>query len=330
MLRIFNDYAAADRVWQDRTDQNSVPPQILRAVAAYGERMGHSMQAAEASRTAQATGKGDFGTFPRDILPVEGMPELRDVDTKWELCFRMLDYTTQRVEGITTPVVSGGAYFGQIIDQERIEVGRITGSESSVLFQLYGGGIDMSRTLLDDGKWIDVEDAIRSVWFEYADVRATYGYALINGASPDSVAWQGASSDPNWYRDQQSIAEAVRLIIVDSENRAAHTFRASAASTYLLLYPLTMAARYARALSPALAIDSTSTTLQYNVIPVPTNKITAPTVILPGQTWKFADRKRLEVIQEKPVMTYTQFMGGYSRWVGVIGDIDQAKELAIA
>ena len=53
-------------------------------------------------------------------------------------------------------------------------------------------------------------------------------------------------------------------------------------------------------------------------------------MILPGQTWKMADRKRLEIIQERPVMTYTQFMGGYARWVGVIGDIDQSKELAIA
>lgn len=343
-MRVFNPENFKDRY--GRTAKFDITNEKHRRML-YGATQ-HFMQApikdAE-TRNAMRVAMQNFttpGDFPASILPVLKTFQTTDYfDNAWETCFDVMDHSSSGRSGFVMHDISGGLTFSTVPLGGKAKVYGFAGTSTQVNYELVGGGIGWPQQLFDDAEWYTIDKnavEFRNKWYK---TRADAGYAIIDAmGSGIDVTWQApvpsglAATDPNYaaVRDIETINKACVDILTACKDKG---YGLSPSSPFVLLAPIQLRSRITRALSFPLNsnVSGGFNGVQWNISPQYTMGLTATNkyyICIPKQKNVFADRKYLEIMEEKSITDYSNIAVGWGRYGGAICDTDQWKRCAIS
>lgn len=273
----------------------------------------------------QFTTRGDF---PTDAYP--SMEVLRrDVpaDMGWTAIFKPLDFTAGNgaagEAGFDVMAKGSGVVLAEVPVGQKAKVYQAQGDSIRVPFVLYGGGINYHRTLIQDGRWWDLDDTFLELRNAYYTMLASAHYALVDAiAATYNVAWQNptpaalAATDYNYVasRDANTINAAVLQIITNANKWAG----IGKDTPYVVLAPLALANRMKR----ALGIDTYGNRLvDFNVQLVTTENLAASNVfyVAPYQAaGRSGMRLDYEIEFSREVLAYAESAVAWSRFGAAI------------
>lgn len=268
------------------------------------------------------------GDFPAEAYPwLEQMRKTVPPDIGWSKVFRILDFRSGDgaggESGFDIACAGSGVYFEELKPGERIKLKQAKGTSMRVPFVMYADGISWERTLLQDGRWWDMDDNMREIANAYNLCLAKTLYALIEavGASNDT-SWQNPTpgglsvNDYNYVasRDANTIDEAIFKIIENADNWGGINVH----TTFVIVAPYRLRGRLKRALSEdTYGFKGTD----FNIQTVLTSHLTdnSKYYVAPLQVaGRVGIRKDLEVEFGTDILAYTDFATGICRLGGAI------------
>jgi len=268
------------------------------------------------------------GDFPAEAYPwLEQLRKTVPPDIGWSKVFKILDFRSGDgaggESGFDIACAGSGVYFEELKPGERIKLKQAQGTSMRVPFVMYGGGISWDRTLLQDGRWWDMDDNFREISNAYNLCIAQALYGMIESVGADNnTSWQSptpgglSSSDYNYVasRDANTIDEAIFKIIDNANNWGG----INVASTFVIVAPHRLRKRIERALSPdTYGFKGTDFDIQV----VLTSHLTDATkyFVAPYQVaGRVGIRKDLEVEFGTDVLAYADYATGRCRIGGAI------------
>lgn len=268
------------------------------------------------------------GDFPAEAYPwLEQMRKTVPPDIGWSKVFRILDFRSGDgaggESGFDIACAGAGLYFEEMKPGERVKLKQAQGTSMRVPFVMYADGISWERTLLQDGRWWDMDDNMREIGNAYNLCMAQTMYALIEavGASNDTT-WQNPTpgglsvNDYNYLasRDANTIDEAIFKIIDNADNWGGINVH----TTFVIVAPYRLRNRLKRALSEdTYGFKGTD----FNIQTVFTSHLTDNTkyYVAPLHVaGRVGIRKDLEVEFGTDILSYTDFATGRCRLGGAI------------
>ena len=280
---------------------------------------------------AQIQHLGTVADFPASVLPlIEKYHLSTDYDDAWKMIFDERDFTSSKRNGFEIADVEDGLVFEVIEVGMHAKVHKMSGRKVQVPFEMYGGGLNWHRTLIDDEEYWTLEDNAFAFANKWGAFKANTHYALIDEIpSSRNLAWQApvpsglANTDPNYaaIRDVETINTACYQIINACKDLG---LGITANSSFVLLAPLALKSRIVRAfglLNQGLAGQQKG--LVYPVTPVFTTGLTSGTsyyICVPKKKTKSGNRMNMKVLDQFDITSYSDIAVGWARFGAAIGD----------
>jgi hypothetical protein len=275
------------------------------------------------------------GDFPAEILQIlEKYHAVPFYDLGYEQIFDIKDFTGTTESGFEILDVEDGLTFNKVQPGDKAKVYGMKGSKVSVTFDMYGGGLQWLRTLIDDRKYWTLEDNAIAFRNKAYYSRASNFYALIEAvSSAENVDWQAVdgaipNTDPAYIpiRDANTINLACGTILSDLKDKG---MGVTPQSQFILLSDVTYKSRTERALAYLQqAFSGSQKLVQFSITPQYTLMLQTPSVyyvILPKGKLKGGNRMDLTVFDQFDIMSYADVMVGWMRYGGAIGEVNQVK-----
>lgn len=276
--------------------------------------------------------KGDFPAETREII--QKFHQIAAYDLGYEQIFDIRPFQATNQSGFDMLDVFSTLTFTEIPTGAKIDVKKFGGTRTTVPFVKYGGALGWDQTLLDDRQYWALEDSLVAFQNRAYYDRAAAFYALIDAvSSAQNLTWQNptpaalANTDARYVmsRDVNTINKACETILLDVKDKG---YGATANSPFVLLHPLQLKGRLSQALNWADLTQGGTKTLQYNVTPVTSMMLSSSSsyyVILPKQKCKGGYRKDLTIESDRDIFADINYLAGWMRFGGAIGDEDQFR-----
>jgi len=269
----------------------------------------------------------------RTDFPADGYPSLEQVrqdvslDLGWQLAFKVIDFTNTNGAGGETgfdvAVAGSGLVLAAVPDGQKAQVYQAQGDSVRVPFVRFGGALLYINSLIEDGRWWDMEDNLVEAQNAYNNSIASTHYDLIDAMGAGiNVAWQNptpaalANTDPNYVisRDTNTINEAIIEII-----EAAGGWQGiNSATQFGIIAPIRLASR----LSAAIAADKFGVkNVGFNVSIASTSYLANNDVyyVVPVQkAGRTGMRKALEIKFDENILEAATTMAVWGRWGSAI------------
>jgi hypothetical protein len=261
---------------------------------------------------------------------------IEEVDTAWRNIFDVKDFTGTKKNGFKIRDVQSGLTFRKVPTGDSVEVYKMSGTESTVEFDRYGGALGWDRTWFDDEEYWQVTDTAMEFRNKYYNDQADVHYALIEAiAATIDVSWQNPTpaalpnTDPMYeiVRDINTINEACYEIIEALKDQG---MEVNANTSFELLYPHKLKSRINRALGVSYNTPSlrNPTKVEYPVTPRATTRLASSTqyyVCVPKRKAKSGERMDLTTFSQFDLLTYSDTTAGWGRYGAGIGEVDQFR-----
>lgn len=280
------------------------------------------------------------GDFPAEILQVlEKYHATPDYDLGYEQIFDIRDFMGTNASGFSILNVESGLTFAKVLPGEKAKVFKMSGTKADVTFDLYGGGLNWDRTLIDDQQYWTLEDNAIAFRNKAYSSRAANFYALIEAVTGKDQAWVAAApsslstSDAvyNANRDANTINAACLAILTALKDSG---MGVNANSQFVVLAPIALKPRIEQALKLLLqAVVGSQANISFTVRPIYTLMLSSNSyyyVILPKAKMKGGYRMDLTIFDQFDILAYADTMAGWMRYGGAIGDTDQVRKCSIS
>lgn len=280
------------------------------------------------------------GDFPTEILNIlEKFHATPDYDLGYEQLFDIRDFTGTNESGFKILNVESGLTFAKVPVGDKAKVFKMSGTEASVTFDLYGGALGWHRTLIDDRQYWTLEDNAIAFRNKAYSSRASNFYALIEAVTGKDVAWQAvtpasvATSNENYdaIRDVNTINKACLEILTALKDDGVG---ANANSQFVVVAPIALKSRLERAARMLQQpVVGSGQHLSFNIRIIYTLMLSANDVyyvVFPKAKMKGGYRMDLTIYDQFDILAYTDTMAGWMRYGGAIGDTDQIRKCATA
>lgn len=279
--------------------------------------------------------KGDFPAETRDII--EKFHQLASYDMGYETIFDIRPFQNTTASGFDMLDVYSTLTFTEIPVGEKIRVKKFGGERSTVPFVDYGGALGWHRNLLADRQYWTMEDSLMEFQNKAYYARAAAFYALIDAvSSAQNLAWQAptpaalANTDARYVmsRDVNTINKACETILLAVADKG---YGVTANTPFVLLAPLQLKGRMTQALNWADLTQGGTKSLQYNVnmtVSMMLSSSTSYYVCLPRFKAKGGYRQDLTLEADRDILANIDYMAGWMRFGGAIGDEEQFQRCA--
>lgn len=281
------------------------------------------------------------GDFPAEILQVlEKFHAVPDYDLGYEQIFDIRDFTGTNEAGFKILNVESGLTFSKVPTGMKAKVHKFSGAVSEVTFDMYGGGLNWDRKLIDDRQYWTLEDNAIAFRNKAYSSRAAIYYALIEAAGAANAAtWQAvtpanvANTDKDYdaIRDINTINYACLTILTALKDDGVG---ANANSQFIILAPVALKSRIQRALTLVQQAFAGSEKLaNFTIRPIYTLMLANNSyyyVCFPKAKCKGGYRMDLTMFDQFDILAYADTMVGWMRYGGAVGDTDQIMRCAIA
>jgi len=261
-VRVFRDYK--------RINLNDLKGkrQFIGALTAFMRQPGEIGRRLLEANVTNFTGTGDF---PEDVKALIDKIHLglKDVDVAYETFFDSRDFSGIPVGGFRIRDVQSGLTFSKRREGGKAHIYKVTGTELTVGFDTYGGGLEFDQAWLQDQEWWLVEDnaiEFRSCW--YRDKAAIF-YEMIGNLT--------ASTYDTAYDATGATATEKDIITINTGALAllngliALGYNVTPATQIYCLSPLTLKPRLERALAASYLIPGATVAnqkVEYPIQPV--------------------------------------------------------------
>jgi hypothetical protein len=281
------------------------------------------------------------GDFPAEILQIlEKFHAVPDYDLGYEQIFDVRDFTGTNEAGFKILDVTSGLTFRQVPTGMKAKVFKFSGDVTEVTFDMYGGGLNWDRKLLDDKQYWTLEDNAIAFRNKVYSSRAEVFYALIEAAgAANALTWQAvtpagvANTNENYdaIRDVNTINAACLAILTALKDDGVG---ANANSQFVIVAPVALKSRLERA-SRMLQqpVTGSGQHLSFNIRIIYTLMLSSNSyyyVCFPKAKCKGGYRMDLTMFDQFDILAYADTMVGWMRYGGAVGDTDQIKRCAIA
>lgn len=280
------------------------------------------------------------GDFPAEILQIlEKFHAIPDYDLGYEEIFDIRDFSGTNQSGFKILNVESGLTFAKVKSGEKAKVFKMSGDVAEVSFDLYGGGLQWDRVLIDDAQYWTLEDNAIAFRNKAYSNRASDFYALIEAVTGKDIAWQAvapssvAATNENYnaIRDVNTINAACLAILTALKDSG---LGVNANSQFVVLAPIALKSRLERA-SRLLQqpVVGSGQNLSFNIRIMYTLMLSSTStyyVILPKAKMKGGYRMDLTIYDQFDILAYADTMAGWMRYGGAIGDTDQVRKCATA
>jgi len=283
---------------------------------------------------------GQPGDFPTSVLQILEKYRLdTSYDDGWQQIFDVRDFTGSNRNGFELLDVEDGLTFSAVPIGHHADVYKMSGAKATVYFELFGGGLQWHRTLIDDQEYWALEDnayAFRNKAYAH---RAQIHYNLIEAVpAAQNISWQApepsglAATDPTYVanRDAQTMNTAAQTIILTCQNKGYGISPANV--SFIVLCPLQLRGRIRRALNLMLqATTGSERQVDYSFTQITTTMLSSGSyyyVILPKRKIKSGNRMNLTVFDQFSITSYSDIAVGWFRLGAAIGDTQQIQRCA--
>ena len=247
-------------------------------------------------------------------------------DMAWSRVFDTLDLTAPDAakgqSGFTVLAKGSGVVLAEVKPGQKAKVYQAQGGDVTIPFLLYGGGIEYNKTLIQDGRWWDLDSTFLDLRNAYNTNLANAHYTLLTAiGAGDNVAWQNptpaalANTDRDYViiRDANTIETAILQIITNANNWAGINKDAA----FVVVCPLGLASRLRRALGTDMLGRKL---LDFQVEIAPTTGITGTNYYVAPvrKAAKSGMRLDYEVEFDKDVLAYCESAVAWSRFGAAI------------
>lgn len=281
------------------------------------------------------------GDFPAEVLQIlQKFNVSTDYDLGYESIFDIKDFTGTTQSGFKILDVENGLTFSKVKNGEKVKVYKMGGSVATVSFDLYGGALGWSRTLLDDQQYWTMEDTAMAFRNKAYSSRAQAFYDLLDAvSSSQNLAWQAVTpagvpntdKDYEAIRDANTINKACETILLACKDKG---YGITPNTQFVISAPIQLKGRITRALVYLQqAFQGSTKRVDYNVTAQFTMMQSASDkyyVVLPKQKMKGGYRMDLKLYGDFDILAYTDLMAGYMRYGGGIGDSNQIQRCSVA
>ena len=281
------------------------------------------------------------GDFPTEILQIlEKYHAVPDYDLGYEQIFDIRDFTSTNEAGFKILDVTSGLTFAKVPTGMKAKVFKFSGDVTEVTFDMYGGGLNWDRKLIDDRQYWTLEDNAIAFRNKAYSSRAENFYALLEAAgAANPTTWQAvtpagvttANENYNAIRDANTINAAALLILEALKDKGVG---AGANSVLVLTAPLALKSRIERALALVQQSFANSQKLvQYTIRAQYTLMLSSNSyyyLSFPKAKNKGGYRMDLTMFDQFDILAYADTMVGWMRYGGAVGDTDQNSRCAIA
>ena len=283
------------------------------------------------------------GDFPAEILQIlEKFHAIPDYDLGYEQVFDIRDFTSTNESGFKILAVESGLTFAKVLTGEKAKIFKMSGAVTEVSFDMYGGGLNWDRKLIDDRQYWTLEDNAIAFRNKAYYAKAAAFYALLEAAgtaSGNAQTWAAvtpasvATTNENYdaIRDVNTINAACLAILTDLKDDGVG---ANANSQFVVVAPIALKSRMERALKLIQQpVAGSGSHLSYNVRVVYTLMLASNSyyyVCFPKAKCKGGNRMDLTLFDQFDITAYADTMVGWMRYGGAVGDTDQIARCAIA
>lgn len=285
---------------------------------------------------------GSSADFPTTVLAVlEKFHVTAHFDVAYQEIFDIRDFTGSDRNGFALTDVVSGLTFAKTKEGEKLTVNEMSGTKTQVFFDVYGGAIGWSRTLIQDKEYWTLEDNAIAFRNKSMEAEASAYYALIEAVTsarnitwqaPDPAALPNTDATYTANRDAQTINAAV-LNIIDAVKDKGYGINPNN-QTFIILCPIALKTRLRKALSVVLqAFAGSENQVGWNFNLLTTTMLTSNTqyyVILPKIKAKGGTRMDLEIFTQFDILSFTDTSAGWKRFGGAIGDQEQFARCLIS
>lgn len=254
-----------------------------------------------------------------------------EMDTGYEEIFAIHDEMTAqaqlRRDGFKLLDVTSGLTFKKRKPGEPIKFFGLSGDETFVKYDMYGGGISMDRTWWDDQDYMLIGDALTAFRETGYSDRADAFYGLITAIS---ASYNYSTGSDLAAKINGAVADILRAV-------KGKGLKANAQSTFVIMYAPEQAGNVDTALSISTDIAKVTATgkqsVQYRFKRVPTNRVPASGtgsgiyIILPKNKLKGGYRMDLTLFGQFNIAQYADDIAGYLRYAGAIGELNQIRRI---
>ena len=286
---------------------------------------------------------GSQNNFPESVLEtIDKFHETWEGDDYWREFFRTVNMRNMRRNGMDVETVGSTLTFESTPEGAKAKIYNISGEKLTILADMYSGGLNWSRRLLDDEEYWTIEDnaiAFASKWLH--DLSANM-YGLIEAIpSSQDLTWQApvpsnlANTDANYaaVRDFETLNKACYNILEALKDK---NVGAGMNSSFRIIAPLALKPRLDRMMGVYnnMLAGAGFTGSRYNVMPprysLMLNDKTKWYVGIPNVKNYFIDRMGLTVFGQFDALSYSDMAVGWGRYGGAIVDVEQWQRCAIA
>jgi hypothetical protein len=284
------------------------------------------------------------GDFPAEILQIlEKFHAVPDYDLGYEQIFDIRDFTGTNEAGFKILDVESGLTFAKVLTGEKAKIFKMSGALTEVTFDMYGGGLNWDRKLIDDRQYWTLEDNAIAFRNKAYSSKAAAFYALLEaaGAASGNIQATWAAVTPTSYpstgenydsiRDVNTINAAVLAILTDLKDKGVG---ANANSQFVIVAPVAIKSRIERALKMIQQpVVGSGERLNFNVRPIYTLMLASNSyyyVCFPKAKCKGGNRMDLTLFDQFNIESYADTMVGWMRYGGAVGDTDQIARCVLA
>ena len=284
------------------------------------------------------------GDFPAEILQIlEKFHQTPDYDLGYEQVFDIRDFTGTNEAGFKILDVASGLTFAKVLTGEKVKIYKFGGEVAEVTFDMYGGGLNWDRKLIDDRQYWTLEDNAIEFRNKAYQGKAEAFYALMEaaGAASGNVqsTWAAvtpasyASSGENYdaIRDINTINAAALAIGTDLKDKGVGL---TPNSEFLIVAPIAIKSRIERALKLVQqAVVGSGQRVNFNFRAIYTFMLASNSyyyVCFPKAKCKGGNRMDLTIFDKFDIESYADTMVGWMRYGGAVGDTDQIARCVLA
>lgn len=224
--------------------------------------------------------------------------------------------------------VVSGLTVRKVLEGQRLNVQKITGSKQTVYCDKYGGALGWTDEMIRFNKIAAMQTMARvfrnDFWVTKANVHYTLLLAAIVG---NTTAWQAGAT--NLLRDVNTINEAAYQVA----NRCKDKYADTANAQYIGFFNPSEKARVLAALATTNVNQNTGgVTTNWNVTPLFSWFIPAGqgVIVLPGNMIQRADAMDPTQMSGQDILQLTYVEAIWAYYGAVIGDTDQVRGLLFA
>jgi hypothetical protein len=284
------------------------------------------------------------GDFPAEILQIlEKFHATLDYDLGYEQIFDIRDFTGTNESGFKILSVESGLTFAKVLTGAKAKIFKFGGEVAEVTFDMYGGGLNWDRKLIDDRQYWTLEDNAIAFRNKAYQSKAAAFYALIEAAgaasgniqstwaavTPASVATSNENYDS--IRDINTINAAALAIGTDLKDSG---MGLTPNSEFIIVAPIAIKSRIERALKMIQQpVVGSGGRVNFNFRAIYTFMLASNSyyyVCFPKAKCKGGNRMDLTIFDKFDIESYADTMVGWMRYGGAVGDTNQIARCVLA